>query len=280
MAANVTSSNPEAGSTGLGTMAARILLPVLGLVLMLAAWTGVAMLLGPRRLPSPLDLWPSVFTDLTSNKILEFQGGGSNGILPHLLYTIRQTLLGSALGALLGVAIGLATGRFAWWRAFAQLPIGMLRAIPPLAAVPFTILWFGPSPMAQIGVVVFYAALMMTVTTATAIANLDPLQQQFARTLGASENHIFRTVVLPAIVPEIVGGLRVAVGLAWGIEVVSELAGSPLGMGQVFSRMVSFQELGVIIVGIFWVTVAAAITDGAIIAMSRTITRWVPRSND
>lgn len=280
MTAQMNPQLPRAGIAGLRASLRRVVLAAIGLLITLAVWAGVASLLGPQRLPSPLALWPSIFTDLTSNKILEFQGGGSNGILPHLLYTIRQTLLGSALGAIIGVGIGLGAGRSEWFRAFIQLPIGFLRAVPPLAAVPFAVLWFGPAPAAQLGIVVFYVALMMVVTTDTAIANLDPLQQQFARTLGASENRVFGTVVLPAIVPDIVGGLRVAVGLAWGIEVIAELAGSPLGMGQVFSRMVSFQELRVIIIGILWITFAAAITDALIVFVSRAATRWVPRTTD
>jgi ABC-type nitrate/sulfonate/bicarbonate transport system permease component len=186
-------------------------------------------------------------------------------------------LLGCATGGVVGTLLGLAIARWSPLALFTEIPIGALRAVPPLAAIPFMVLWFGPLPEAQLGAVAFYTALMMVVTTTTAVGNLDPLAQRFARTLGARDGHVFRTVVLPSIIPELIGGLRVATGIAWGIEVVSELAGAPRGMGQVFSRMVSFQELSVIIVGIFWITVVATITDGFILAFARYATRWTPR---
>ncbi len=234
-------------------------------------------MLGPRRLPSPQSLWPAIFTDLYTNKILEFQGGGNRGIWPHLLYTIRQTVLGSVIGTGVGILLGIAMARWHSFFVFMEVPVGALRTIPPLAAIPFMVLWFGPSQVAQLAMVGYYVGVMVTVTATTAIRNLDPLTQNFARTLGASEDRVFSTVVLPAIIPELVGGIRVAVGVAWGIEVISELAGAPEGMGQVFSRMVAFQELSVIIVGIFWVTVAAFIADLFITGTSDYLTRWAPR---
>src|SRR5690606_6288129 len=172
-----------------------------GIALMLAVWTAISALIGPRRLPSPLSLWPSVFTDLYTNKILEFQGGGSRGLMPHLLYTIRQTLLGCAIGAAVGGILGLSMARWMRLALFMELPLSALRSVPPLAAIPFMILWFGPYPEAQLGVVILYVALMVTVSMSTAIENLDPLPRQLAMTLGASEGHIFRTVVLPATIP-------------------------------------------------------------------------------
>ena len=249
-----------------------------GLALTLVVWTLLSHWLGPTRLPSPMSLWPSFVTDLFKNKVLEFQGGGSRGILPHLLYTIEKTLLGSLIGCVIGLTVGLAGARWKSLGVFLDIPLGALRSIPPLAAIPFMVLWFGPSQAAQLGVVIFYAALMIAVTTSTAVANLDPIIQQFAQTLGARQGHVFRTVIMPSIVPELVGGLRVLVGIAWGIEVVSELAGAQQGMGQVFSRMVTFHKLDVIIEGIIWITLVAAVTDALIVLISRIFTRWAPQN--
>jgi len=86
-------------------------------------------------------------------------------------------------------------------------------------------------------------------------------------------------VILPAILPAIAGGVRVAVGIAWGVQVVAELMGGRQGMGQVFSMMISFQALDVIIVGIFWVTTAAVVVDTVLVWGIRRLTRWVPASS-
>ena len=66
--------------------------------------------------------------------------------------------------------------------------------------------------------------------------------------MGASRGQVFRTIVLPAIIPELVGGIRVGVALAWGIAVVTELLGAPVGIGKVFSMMLTAQGLDIIII--------------------------------
>jgi ABC-type nitrate/sulfonate/bicarbonate transport system permease component len=83
------------------------------------------------------------FPLLTSSPTLAFQGGGNGGFLPHLLHTITFTLLGSGLGVALGVSTGLAMVRSSFLRAAAELPIEPLRTIPPLAALPFILIWRG-----------------------------------------------------------------------------------------------------------------------------------------
>lgn len=257
-------------------MGIRVLWPLLGIAAFLVAWQAASAALGAILLPSPTSLWPGVITDLQENTVLAFQGGGSNGLLPHLVYTIRQTLLGTAIGIGIGITLGLLMARSWIFRGLTEVPVEIFRTVPPLAAIPFFLIWLGPTQGAQLSMVSFYVAVMLTVTTINAVANLDPVYRRFAGTLGAGENRIFRTVVLPAILPEVTGGIRVAVGTAWGIEVVSELLGAPLGMGTVFDKMITFQGIDVIIIGIFWISIAAAATDVILVQIMRYLTRWSP----
>jgi ABC-type nitrate/sulfonate/bicarbonate transport system permease component len=248
----------------------------LGVALAVAVWQAAAAQLGPYRLPSLGTVLPQVFPLLRESNLLAFQGGGSEGIGPHLRHTIVFTLMGSVLGITAGVATGLAMARWRTVRGVTELPIEMLRTIPPLAAIPFILIWLGTSPTGQLMMVGFYAFVMLVVTTLNASANVDPIYARYAATLGAHPNRIFRTVMWPAMVPSIAGGIRVAVGVAWGVQVVAELMGGQKGMGQVFSMMISFQALDVIVVGILWITVAAVIVDRFLVMAIRHLTRWVP----
>lgn len=78
------------------------------------------------------------------------------------------------------------------------------------------------------------------------------------------------------MIPALVGGMRVAVGIAWGVQIVAELMGGQYGMGRVFSSMISFQALDAIVVGILWIALAAAIVDLVLLSVIRRITRWMP----
>ena len=273
-------SSREASSPGsrfLG-VADHVFWTLIGAALLLVVWALISAALGPHRLPPPTSLWPGLIDRLYESKTLAIQGGGSRGLWPHLLYTIQQTLLGGVIGTTAGVMLALAIGRWRSFCYFMDVPVGILRTIPPLAAIPFMVLWLGPSQSAQLGVVVFYVGLMVTINAITAIRNLDPLIANFAETLGADDRRIYRTVVLPSIMPELAGGIRVAIGVAWGIEIVSELAGAPRGMGQAFLRLIAFQELNTIIIGIIWVTVASLVVDYAITWVFNYLTRWAPQN--
>jgi NitT/TauT family transport system permease protein/sulfonate transport system permease protein len=246
-----------------------------GILLALAAWKGLALWLGELKLPAPETILRAMFIDLVQSPILEMQGGGSNGIWPHLLYTFERTLLGSVIGILLGVLVGLVIGYSRWLRLVLEAPIETMRTIPPLAAIPFFLMWFGPTQTAQLSMMVFYCFFMLLINTVSAIANVNPIYVNYASTLGASKRQAYRTVVFPAIIPELIGGIRVAIGVAWGIQIVTELMGAQQGMGQVFSMAMPMQALDLIIVGILWITILAATTDLLFVCAARIITRWV-----
>jgi ABC-type nitrate/sulfonate/bicarbonate transport system permease component len=269
-------AGPSYRMSGLATRARAYPWYALGIFLSLVVWEMAARALGPYRLPSLTLVAAQFFPLLTESNTLRFQGGGEQGYWPHLLHTIGYTLTASGIGVVLGSVFGLAMARFPLFRALTEIPVALLRTIPPLAAIPFILIWIGPGNPAQLLMVSYYVGVMMIVTTITAAANVEPILPTYAATLGASETRIFRSVILPAMIPALVGGVRVAVGIAWGVQIVAELMGGQYGMGRVFSAMISFQALDAIVVGILWIALAAAIVDLVLLSVIRRVTRWVP----
>jgi ABC-type nitrate/sulfonate/bicarbonate transport system permease component len=249
---------------------------VCGILLAVAAWTGLALWLGEFKLPPPQAIVRAMLIDLTQSPILEMQGGGSNGIWPHLLYTFERTLLGSTIGVTFGVLFGLLIGYSRWLRLLLEAPIEAMRTVPPLAAIPFFLMWFGPTQTAQLTMLAFYCFFMLLINTVSGVANVNPIYVNYANTLGATKAQAFRTIILPAIIPELIGGVRVAIGVSWSIQIVTELMGAQQGMGQVFSMAMPMQALDLIIAGILWITLLAATTDLLFVWVARAITRWVP----
>ena len=248
----------------------------LGILIACVIWEFAASLLGPYRLPSLGTVAERFFPLLTHSEALSFQGGGDQGYWPHLLHTVYFTLISSILGICVGVGVGLAMARFGLLRSVIEVPIELLRTIPPLAAVPFVLIWIGPGNLAQLLMVGYYVFVIMIVTTLNATSNINPILPTFAETLGAGRNRVFVTVIFPAIVPAVIGGTRVAIGIAWSVQIVAELMGGRYGMGRVFSAMISFQALDAIIVGIAWIALVAALVDGIVVIIARRATRWVP----
>jgi ABC-type nitrate/sulfonate/bicarbonate transport system permease component len=250
----------------------------LGFMVILVAWWWIARQLGPARLPAPGVVAERFFPVLTHSPEIFAQGGGHQGIGPHLVASVVRVLLGATIGMSLGIGVGLMMG---WSQTIGDLlrsPIEVLRAVPPLALAPFLLIWYGPTITTQMGMLILYTFLALVINTVAAIRNVSPVHVQFAETLGATHGQVYRTVILPAIVPELVGGIRVGIALSWGIAVVTELLGAREGIGKVFSMMLTAQGLDIIIISIIYVTLIALVIDLIFVRVADRWTRWVPRA--
>jgi NitT/TauT family transport system permease protein len=199
---------------------------------------------------------------------------GTDSVLPHLLATTWRTVAGVLAGALTAIIVGLLLG----WKEnlyhFFELPIELLRTLPPLAYLPFLSLWFGPTNLAIFLLVFSGTFFMVIVNTITAIHNVDPIYSKFARTLGASDWHIYRSVIVPSIIPELTGGIRVILVYSWGITIAGELLGVKTGIGQVLMVLTTFSAVSQILATTLWVSLAAIFFDRAYIFLDRWLIRW------
>jgi ABC-type nitrate/sulfonate/bicarbonate transport system permease component len=253
------------------------ILKFLSVPLMVALWWVVAQKLGGYRLPSPEEVFAKFFPFLVYWKPLAAYGLGTSGIKPHLIYTTWRTISGGATGMALGIAVGLLMSWSKPFRDVLELPLEAIRTVPPLAAIPFFIMWFGPGPISQFWLLAFYGFLGMVIYTVEAVRNVPPVYARFARSLGATEAQIFRTVVLPAILPKLTGGLRVSIAGVWGMELIAEMIGSPKGMGQVFLYDFSVSAVDLMIVSVLWVGILAYLTDLIFRTVFGYVNRWMPK---
>jgi sulfonate transport system permease protein len=109
-----------------------------------------------------------------------------------------------------------------------------------------------------------------------AIENVSPTIQNFARTLGASRLRVYRTVVLPAIVPEVAGGIRVVIGIAWALLIGGELLGAQSGLGRILSLAAQFADTGRMIVIVALVILYTVLIDAVARRIVGRLTRWAP----
>jgi ABC-type nitrate/sulfonate/bicarbonate transport system permease component len=154
--------------------------------------------------------------------------------------TLWRLAAGMFLGAVIGILCGLWLGRSRnGLRAF-RLTIDILRPVPTTALVPVAALLLGLGHKMHIFVVAFAAVMPMLLATLDGVSQIDPILIATARTLRQTPARVFRTVLLPACLPGIITGLRVALGIALVVEVSSEMMMSTDGLGQ---RLVHDQRL-------------------------------------
>jgi ABC-type nitrate/sulfonate/bicarbonate transport system permease component len=194
------------------------------------------------------------------------------------LVTLLRVLVGIAAGLAIGIALGVALGWSRMFHAFLFPVIQFLRTIPYLALIVLFMLWFGGSAGGPIVYVAFTIAMVITLVTIEAIRNVPPLYRQYARTLGATEFQVFRTVVLPAILPSLVGAVRVVLGSAWAVILAAEYLSVQSGLGRLLILSEMFFQTGRMIVVVLLFMCYSAALNAAFLTLARRLTRWQPEA--
>jgi ABC-type nitrate/sulfonate/bicarbonate transport system permease component len=185
---------------------------------------------------------------------------------------------GFIIGGLVGLVVGIAMAVSQTFRAVADPIVEAIRPLPPLALIPLLILWFGIGIGTHVVMIAFGTFIVMVITAYEAVRNVPPIYLQAASTLGANRSQTFRRVIVPAIVPDIFGGVRVAVAASFGYAVAAELMGAQGGVGwfMVTSRRYLLTEN--IVAALIVIVVMAFLADQLVRLVNRRLTSWKPRA--
>lgn len=200
---------------------------VLGL---LVVWSVAAGLVVGLRLFNPVFLpGPWVVAGALAELGLKGQ------LLVHVTATLERVAIGFAAGAVLAVALGVLAGAVRPVRNAVEPVVELLRPVPPLAVLPLFIVWVGIGEASKIGFIAYATFFPMFLTTVHAVGQIDPVLLRAARSLGARRLALFRRVVLPAALPDILTGLRLGVALSFFVIVISEFIGAEHGLGYLIN---------------------------------------------
>ena len=206
---------------------------IVGSILFLLFWWGLTRIAPSTTLPSPESVATRIAHDFFSANELAFYGLPDASLFNSIVYTGENVAIAMLIGATAGTLAGLVAARFHVMRAILE-PIAMTAGtVPILVAAPFFLIWFGVGRASAVLLVTLYVAVILYVFAQRAADNLDPVYEDAARTLGADERRIVRDILLPGTVPQILGGIRIALAGCWGLEAIAELLGSQYGIGKI-----------------------------------------------
>lgn len=205
----------------------RIVWGAAGIFFVLLIWhlfTAVLETVSPQTLPSPGGVLRQAIRLTTTNY---------NGTLlgQNIWASLQVVLAGWMIGIILGVPIGVAMGWNERIRAYLNPVVEVLRPIPPPAWIPFAVLWFGIFPSGRIFVIAMASVMPCIINSYGAVRGCDPILVDAARCLGADQRTIITKVVIPTVAPDILAGVRIAIGNAWMTVVAAELVASSAGLG-------------------------------------------------
>ncbi len=166
-----------------------------------------------------------------------------SGILLQALVASNQTMvLGFGLSLLVGIPLGLLTGRVRRLERFLDLYFNFLLVTPMAAIIPLLMIALGIGLASRVIIVFVFAFVIVTVNTRAGLRNIDPSLIEMARSFGASEMQIWRTVLLPGTLPAMMAGIRLGLGRSLTGMVTVELLLVAVGLGHlVLNYMGTFQ---------------------------------------
>jgi NitT/TauT family transport system permease protein len=238
-------------------------LPILAAAILIFAWHLAVTLTATKVMPAPLAVW---------------KGGVELARKGILLAYIRDSLLrvglGFTLAALVGIPLGMAVGLYRPLEQALDPVIQILRPISPLAWIPVAIVIFGIHPAAAVSLIFLASLFPILVSSANAVRSVPPMYIQAGENFGLSRPALFARVILPAALPELITGLRIAFGVAWIVVVAAEMVAVDSGLGYLIvdSRNAG-KRYDLVVAAMLLIGVIGLLLDGFFRALERM--RWL-----
>jgi NitT/TauT family transport system permease protein len=198
----------------------RLLWPVMAAGLLLAVWWTSVVVSGSKVFPSPLDVQRGM-AELVRKGVL----------WGYIVDSLARVGTGYSLAVSLGIPLGLVLG---WYPAAGQVVnpvIQMLRPISPIAWIPVAIVWFGVGNAAAVYLIFLASFFPIVVASMNGVRNVPSMYRNAGRNFGLSPSALLARVVFPAALPNILVGLRIALGIAWLVVVAAEMIAVNSGLG-------------------------------------------------
>jgi NitT/TauT family transport system permease protein len=198
----------------------KLLWPILAAALLLALWHYSVVWTGTKIFPSLQAVWHGIL-ELVHKHVL----------WADIIDSLRRVAVGFGLATLIGVPLGLALG---WYPAINRIlnpTLQLLRPISPIAWIPVAIIFFGIGDRAATFLVFLGAFFPIVVACVSGVSSVPQILRRAGRNFGLKPHQILARVVFPAALPQILVGLRIALGIAWLVVVAGEMIAVDSGLG-------------------------------------------------
>jgi NitT/TauT family transport system permease protein len=197
--------------------------PALGIGLILVVWEIVcrAGWVSPLYLPSPTAIVSAGWEMIAKGELHQ-----------NLLASLQRILLGYVIGCIIGIVIGLFLGFSKWAEAVGTIIVYSIYPIPKIALLPLIVLWLGIGELPKVTIIALGVFFPVVINTFSGVKNVDPTLIKAAVTFGSNHMNVIRKVILPASLPMIFAGLKLAAGTSLLLLVAAEMLAAKEGIGS------------------------------------------------
>ena len=241
----------------------------------LRSFAGIATLLALWQIAAHFD-WINALLMPSPWAIVEalYQMGAEGTLWGHLGASLQRVFAGFLLAAIVGIALGVVTG---WMQKVSEVVtpvVEALRPIPPIAWTPLAILWFGVGNAPSYFLVFIGAVFPVFINTFSAVRNIEPSQINAALSLGAGPGLILRDVLIPASLPVVFPGLRIALGVGWMCVVAAELIAAQSGLGYMIQQNRLLLQTQNVLAGMVTIGIVGYAMSAAMERLERRLVKW------
>ncbi|WP_442918784.1 ABC transporter permease [Leucobacter sp. USHLN153] len=236
-------------------------------ILIIAVWQYVTAsgAVPPYRLPGP---WAVVEAGI------ELAERGELWL--HIAISVQRVIIGFLCGSVIALAFAAVVGLSRAGNILLAPLLVALRAVPSLAWVPLLILWFQVGEESKIILIAIGAFFPVYTTVADSLRHVDPQLVEAGRTFGLRGWSLFRTVQLPAVVPSVVSGLRLALAQAWLFLVAAELIAASMGLGWMLNDSQQTGRVDRILLAIVLLALLGTISNAILVLLEKAVfRRWM-----
>src|SRR5258706_5445058 len=241
---------------------------VAGLAVFVTVWAAIAKFGG--RIPDPLTVGAAaakIFADPFYSK-----GPNDQGIGWNVLMSLKRVGIGFGLAAAFGIPLGFMIGRFRFLSGMAAPIIALLKPVSPLAWLPIGLLVFKAANPAAIWVIFICSLWPMIVNTAVGVRQIPQDYLNVARVLNLSEWKVFTKILFPALLPYMITGVRLSIGVAWLGIVAAEMLTGGVGIGFWGLDEWNNLESEHIIIAIYTIGVVGLLLQQGLVLLARRVT--------
>jgi len=219
-------------------------------------------------LPTP----EKVFTSFVDAWKGDIQGG--KPLLEHFWWSLYRVFAAFVLAVVTAVPVGIGMGVSRIMRGIFDPPIEFYRPLPPLAYLPLIVIWFGIDETAKIVLIYLACFAPLAMAARAGVRSVTIEQINAAYSMGASKWQVIFHVVIPAAMPEILTGMRIAIGFGWTTLVAAEMVAATVGLGQMVLNASNFLRTDVVIMGIIVIGVVAYLFDLLMRYVEHLVVPW------
>ncbi|MFO1219525.1 MAG: ABC transporter permease subunit [Burkholderiaceae bacterium] len=237
---------------------------VVTVTVLIALWAAATNLgwIKPLFLPTPQAVFEQFYAYLTG-------AANDKPLWQHFVASMGRVFAAFVLAVLTAVPVGIAMGMSRVARGIFDPPLEFYRPLPPLSYLPLIIIWFGIDELPKVLLIYLSCFAPLALAARSGMKSASQEQINAAYSMGASYGQVIRHVVLPSALPEILVGMRIAIGFGWTTLVAAEMVAANVGLGQMVLNASNFLRTDIVIMGIIVIGIVAYLFD--------LLMRWVER---